>query len=113
MFGKRLKKLREELGLTQEELGKKLNLVKSNVSMYENGTRIPNAETLEQLSQLFDASIDYLLGKSEVKNIAKPYNDELEKTLYNKTKELNTEEKKAILNIINLFGKNESWFKKI
>lgn len=105
MFGKRLKNLRENAGFTQEQLGKKLNVVKSNISMYENGTRIPNADILEQLSKIFDVSIDYLLGKTDVKKYENPYDDELEKVLFSKAKELNTEEKKAILNVINAIKK--------
>lgn len=106
MFGKRLKNLRENAGFTQEQLGKKLNVVKSNISMYENGTRIPNADILEQLSKIFDVSIDYLLGKTDVKKYESPYDDELEKVLFSKAKELNTEEKRAILNVINAIKKD-------
>lgn len=105
MFGRRLKKLREENNLTQEELGKKVNLVKSNISMYEKGIRIPNADILEQFSKLFNVSIDYLLGKTEVKKQDKPYNDEVEKILFNKLQKLTKEEKTAILTVINLFEK--------
>lgn len=101
MFGKRLKNLRENAGFTQEQLGKKLNVVKSNISMYENGTRIPNADILEQLSKIFDVSIDYLLGKTDVKKYDNPYEDELEKVLFSKAKELTDEEKKAVLGVIN------------
>lgn len=113
MFGKRLKNLRENAGFTQEQLGKKLNVVKSNISMYENGTRIPNADILEQLSKIFDVSIDYLLGKTDVKKYESPYDDELEKVLFSKAKELNTEEKKAILNVINAIKKDvdsKGWY---
>ncbi len=104
MFGNRLRILRENLGMTQEELGKKLNLVKSNISMYEKGNRIPNADVLEQLSALFDVSIDYLLGKSEVKKHDTPYNSELEKNLFIGIKKLNGDEKNAILNLVQLLG---------
>lgn len=106
MFGKRLKNLRENAELTQEELGRKLNVVKSNISMYEKGTRIPNAEILEQLSKIFDVSIDYLLGKTDVKKYEKPYDDDLEQVLFSKTKDLTEEEKKAVLSVINAIKKD-------
>lgn len=101
MFGKRLKNLRENAELTQEELAKKLNIVKSNISMYESGTRIPNAEILEELSGIFGVSIDYLLGKTDVKQYENPYDDELEQVLFSKAKELTDDEKKAVLGVIN------------
>ena len=105
MFGNRLRLLRENLGLTQEELGKKINLVKSNISMYEKGNRIPNADTLEQMSTLFDVSVDYLLGKTEIKKYNHPYKDKLEEEIFVKIKKLDTDEKTAILNIINIIIK--------
>lgn len=104
MFGNRLRMLRENSGMTQEELGKKLNLVKSNISMYEKGNRVPNADILDQLSALFDVSVDYLLGKTETKKYNTPYNNELEKNLFIKIKKLNEKEKDAILNIVHLLG---------
>lgn len=112
MFDKRLRNLREVKGYNQEKLAKLLGLSSSTIGMYEQKRRQPDNETLVKIAEIFDVSTDYLLGKSEVKNIAKPYSDELEKTLYNKTKELSIEEKTAILNIINLFGKHEKEAKK-
>lgn len=104
MFASRLRNLRENIGLTQEELGKKINLVKSNISMYEKGNRIPNVEILEQMSELFDVSIDYLLGRTDIKQYNKPFDNELDKNLYVKTKKLDNERKKAVLNIVELLG---------
>lgn len=69
LFGKRLKMLRTENKLTQEDLGKVLKLSKANISKYESGSIDPNIDTLKMMSQYFDVSIDYLLGKQDVKNI--------------------------------------------
>ncbi|ABR48765.1 helix-turn-helix domain protein [Alkaliphilus metalliredigens QYMF] len=63
----RIRELRQELGMTQEELGRKINQTKSNVSKYETGTLEPNIQTLNLLSDIFDVSIDYLVGKSNIK----------------------------------------------
>ena len=41
-FSQRLRELRKERGLTQEELAKELELAKSSISMYENGKRKPS-----------------------------------------------------------------------
>lgn len=64
-FSERLKLLREENFLTQDELAKKLNISRQSVSNYENGTRFPNdVQVLIKISQLFSVSIDYLIGIS-------------------------------------------------
>ena len=64
----RIKKLREEFHMTQQELADKLNGAKSTIAMYENETRKPSMEVLLKLSEIFNCSIDYLLGKSDIKN---------------------------------------------
>lgn len=63
----RIKELRISNGLTQDELGKKLKVQKSAVSKYET-ERVPlTAETITQLTEIFDVSADYLLGNSDIK----------------------------------------------
>ena len=64
----RIKILREELNITQQELADKLNGAKSTIAMYEKGDRKPSMEVLIKLSEIFDCSIDYLLGKSDIRN---------------------------------------------
>lgn len=61
MFGKKLKMLREQNNLTQEQFAKKFNLLKSSVSMYENNIRLPNVELIKEFANYFNVSIDYLL----------------------------------------------------
>lgn len=57
-----LKYLRKQSGLTQKELAKLLGYEQTIVSMWENGTRDPNVQTLIELSKIFDCSIDELVG---------------------------------------------------
>lgn len=64
-FGQRLKELRIKSGLTQEELGKKIKLSKSNISKYESGDVEPNMQTLIEISRLFKCSTDFLLGATD------------------------------------------------
>lgn len=71
MFGKRLKSLRKDLKLTQDELGKKLNLSQRAISGYERGDRFPDELTLNLVADYFDVSVDYLLGRTNIKNIYK------------------------------------------
>ncbi|MGI6500338.1 MAG: helix-turn-helix domain-containing protein [Anaerostipes sp.] len=68
MFSKRLKSLRLDSNLKQSELANKLKIANSTVSMYEQGRRSPDVDTLRKLALFFNVSIDYLLGKSDVKN---------------------------------------------
>lgn len=63
----RIKQLREEAGYTQQDLADKLNKAKSTIAMYENETRKPSLRVLKQLSNIFDCSIDYILGISDNK----------------------------------------------
>lgn len=55
-------KLRTEKGMSQEELANKLYVSRQAVSRWENGDTVPNTDTLKLLSQLFDVSINTLLG---------------------------------------------------
>lgn len=66
-FPDRLKKLREEKNLTQEQLGKLINSTDVTISRYEKGLREPDLDTLEQLANIFDVSVDYLLGLTNMK----------------------------------------------
>lgn len=67
-FGERVKELRLDKGLTQQELANSFYLNKSSISRYEKNKQIPELETLEKLSDFFEVSLDYLLGKSDIKN---------------------------------------------
>lgn len=61
----RLKELRQEKRLIQDELAKKLNISRNTITRYENGTRQPNINTVKKIAELFDISTDYLLGISD------------------------------------------------
>lgn len=76
MIGSRIKLLRESMGLTQNELGKKVHKGESTVRMWELCKSEPDNETLLLLSNIFDVSTDYLLGREE-KNlpIDRPYSE--------------------------------------
>lgn len=64
----RIKMLREELKLTQQDLADKLDSSKSVIGLYENGFRKPSLEVLIKLSEIFNCSTDYLLNKSDIRN---------------------------------------------
>ena len=60
----RLKEIRKQEGISQEEIAKFLNITQSAYSNYENDNREPDYKTLVKLSEYFDVSIDYLFGLS-------------------------------------------------
>ena len=64
-FGERLKELREEEGLSRLGLAKRLNVSGRLISYWENGKRECSFDTLIQLADLLNTSIDYLLGRKE------------------------------------------------
>ena len=67
MIGKRLKELREEKELNQEEFAKILNVSRSSIGMYESGKREPSDELKKQMADFFNCSVDYLIGNSDIK----------------------------------------------
>ena len=61
-FNEKLIKLRKAAGLSQEELGNKLNVARQTVSKWELGETIPDIDSLKKLAVLLEFSIDNALG---------------------------------------------------
>lgn len=78
-FGDRLRNLRLENNLTQEDLSKKLNVSRATVGRYETNERFPDKDTLKNIADVFNVSIDYLLERTSNKNtdayLSKSFND--------------------------------------
>lgn len=64
----RLKLLREEKGLSQQDVGNFLDITSQAYGLYENEKRTINNETLIKLSEFYNCSIDYILCKSDIRN---------------------------------------------
>ena len=64
----RIIELRLAKGLTQSELAKELKLSPSSIGMYEQGRRKPSYPLLEKISDYFNVDMDFLMGKSDIKN---------------------------------------------
>lgn len=77
-----LKMLRKQNGLKQDEVAKMLEIKQRTYSSYENSENEPNIKILKKLSNIFNVSIDYIVG-----------NDIKGKTVY-------TEEQRQIFNMI-------------
>lgn len=63
VIGKRIKDLRLEKGLSQQELGDMIGVTKVSICGYENGTRTPSLDTFCILADIFETTTDYLLGR--------------------------------------------------
>ncbi len=68
-LGKRLKDLRKEQGLTQQQVADRVWVSKAMISSYELSNRAPSYEVLIKLSKLFGVSTDYLLGVERKRTI--------------------------------------------
>lgn len=101
---RRIAELRKEKGLNQVGLGLKLNVSQKMISAYESGTHQPSIDTLIQMSDLFNVSVDYILGISNIKLPAEKFskdgltNNEIE--LLDIFKELNNEKQQKAIGIL-------------
>lgn len=65
MFTVRLRKLREDKGYSQDDIGSLLGVSKQQYHRWETGKNKPSGETVTQLAKLFGVTTDYLLGRSD------------------------------------------------
>ena len=68
MFGEKLKKLRMEKHFTQEELAEKIWVTRTAISKWETNRGYPSIDSLKQLANLFDISIDALISNEDIEN---------------------------------------------
>jgi len=68
ILGQRLRKLREEKELNQQDIANVLGITYNAYGNYERGVRSPDPETIRQLADFFNVSTDYLLGRDDSKN---------------------------------------------
>ena len=73
-IGSRIKELRKQKGLTQQQLGNLINVTKVSISCYEKGNRTPNLEKFIDLVNVLDTTPNYLLGR-DVKVVAEEEED--------------------------------------
>ncbi|WP_304341567.1 helix-turn-helix domain-containing protein [Metaclostridioides mangenotii] len=103
----RLKTLRNEFKLTQEDVARKVGLTKSAYGYYEQGKTIPDAQMIAKLSEIFNVTTDYLLGISNIKNnnANNSYGsqtDERISNIINKIKNMDEKSKEKALKMLDL-----------
>lgn len=104
----RIKQLREENNITQIQLAKKLNKTQQTISLYENGTNEPDLDGYIILAGLFNCSIEYVAGKSDIRNPEKVNINDADVAFASGVKALNETNKMIIKNTLEaLLAKQE------
>lgn len=67
-FGERLRSLRIEKELNQEEFGSIFNMTKSRISQYETSRNEADDETKKMFADYFKVSLDYLMGRTNIRD---------------------------------------------
>lgn len=67
-FSQRIKELRLEAGYTQFQLAQQLGVTSSSIRKYESNQGKPRAKNLEELAKIFNVSVSYLLGETDVRS---------------------------------------------
>ncbi|WP_434632006.1 helix-turn-helix domain-containing protein [Thermoanaerobacterium thermosaccharolyticum] len=125
-FKDRLKQLRNEKNLTQEELAKYIGTTRATLASWETGRREPDMETLRKLSDYFNVTLDWLMGNTDIRNqageitdavsddpeLAEFWNDlkqrEDLKLLFKQTRNLSPKAIKQVMRIIKAIEDKES-----
>lgn len=76
-FGSIIKNLLEEKNMTQRELAEFVDVTEVTISRYISGKRQPKSYILAKISDIFGVSIEFLLGKTENRNIQQNTNKDL------------------------------------
>ena len=115
-----LKFLRRKAGLTQAELAKKMHLKQYNISDYEIGRIEPNIAKLVHFADIFNVSLDTLVGRKpkEIEKSPDDINSDIRNFDYNYSeddslaeiaemiKDLSPEEKRQVVNVVGFLVNN-------
>ena len=71
IFAERIRELRLEHGLTQEEVGEIIGVKRYSVYSYEKGRACPEMKGLVALADYFEVSMDYLAGRTDKREVNK------------------------------------------
>lgn len=66
-IGKRILTLLEEQGISQQEFAKRLHVNYNTANGYINNRRLPDCETILRMSELLNASTDYIIGRTDIR----------------------------------------------
>lgn len=74
----RLKKLREDEGIYQKDLADKLHITRATIASYETGKSLPSLDVVLKYANFFDCSTDYILGRTNERDLAITKDKEIE-----------------------------------
>lgn len=96
------KQLRLENSYTQGGLADALGISRSAISMYENGNREPDFETLELIADFFNVDMNYLLGTSKKTTSISidPTQEDLKTLIARNGKEMSTKDKMELIKML-------------
>lgn len=104
-----LKKLREEAHISQKLLADAIGVSQQSINKYENHNIEPDIETLVRISDYFNTSIDYLVGRTDIRRkieIVHSYElNNRESKMLNGYRKLNSRQKQSVDLIIDTFNK--------
>ena len=83
----RLKNLIDELDIKQNELAQKAGITEATISNYINAKQLPKLGVVEKLADVLGVSVDYLLGKTDIRNPGKQIDDVLNEAMIGMSKE--------------------------
>ncbi|SET76751.1 transcriptional regulator [Oceanobacillus limi] len=102
-FGNRLSYLRKRNKWSRDDLANRLGVSYSTISKYESGSREPGFETLQKISNIFDVTTDYLIGKTDNPNASEKSNNP-SRAFYN-FDEITDQEKEYLEEQLKIFRK--------
>ena len=109
MFAEKLRYLRLQNELSQKELARKIDLSSNIICEYEKGRSQPNIDTVLKLAEIFNCSVDYLLGREDDFGFIQSSADEYtstEKRIISIYRGLSEREKTLFDNLVNSFDDN-------
>ena len=102
----KIKALRKEFGLTQQSLGSVLGVSQQSIHKYENNTIEPSIDMLKKLAEIFDTSIDYIVGftdiKHKIEHTEEFYLNVNEKCFIQKFRRLPSKKRNLLLDLVEL-----------
>ena len=108
MFSERLKKIRKNAGLTQEELASLIGVERSSIGKYESTSTIPSPAVLSRISKELNVTTDYLLGREEKKTAQGelPLPSEID-AIVDSCSKLSPEKLKIVLDICRILNREQ------
>ncbi len=101
---KNLKLLRQTAGVSQQKIADVVMVSQQSINKYENHNVEPDIETLIKIADFFDVSVDYLVGRNDIKEVAGELNlsdlSEQDRVLVKKFGMLTDKQKECVMNVI-------------